>query len=168
MGNVFVWFQVSSPISLHLRSNVQMQYFCKNVQSTRPFQACRISEEDVCSSSTVGCFLSRIESPLNREPCHREQSQACGYCRNPAISQQHRSLSRNWVPVSPQSDLSERSVSCTRTSLVYFKPLSRWKPCHQTSGEVSWILSVLHLCSTCQTYDFPNMAVLCGRGPLPL
>lgn len=121
-------FRYHRPISWHLRSNVQMQYFCKNVRSTRPFQTCSISE-DVCSSSTVGWFLSHIESPLNREPCHREQSQACGCCRNPAISQQHQSLSRNWVPVSPQSYFSECSVSHTRTSLVYFKPLwSRWKP----------------------------------------
>lgn len=99
---------------------------------------------DKCiSSSTVGCFFFHIQSPLNREACQREQSQACGYCKNSAISQQHRWLSRNWAPVSPQLHFSERAQSPTHImythimhNVGYFTPLwSLWKPCQKPSKE---------------------------------
>lgn len=109
--------------------------------------------KDVCSPSTVGCFFFHTESPLNRGPCHREQSQACGYCKNPAMSQQNRSLSRNWAPVSPRLHFSERFQCPTHVQVGDFRPLwSLWKPCHEISKEGSRFAFLLQLCSNCQTW----------------
>ena len=96
-----------------------------------------------CISSTVGCFFFHIQSPLNQRACQREQRQACGYCKNSAISQQHWWLSRNWAPVSPQLHFSERAQFPTHImythnmhNVGYFRPLwSLWKPCHKPCKE---------------------------------
>lgn len=92
----------------HVVSGYISHSFTASVVKTCKYSTCQISARKThrtkCSSSTA----FHIESPLNREPCRGEQSQACGCCKNSAISQRHRSLSRNWAPVSLRLHFSQR------------------------------------------------------------